>query len=148
MFKFKLESLLNHRKHLEDCLQKELAAAENALKKEQSELKQFRFCYNRCEAEFIQKKKKGLANGEVALHAEYLNRLSTTITSQKAKIKNSQRVRQHKRQELLRAMQARKTIDKLKEKQLGAYHQKSKKDEQNLLNETAISRFNRNHHDA
>jgi flagellar FliJ protein len=70
--------------------------------------------------------------------------LTAEIADQRARVEQAEMLCQKKMQALLEAMQNRKAIDKLKEKDFQAYREELGQTEQKFLNEIAINRFTRN----
>ena len=143
MYRFKLEPLLKHRKHLEEACQKELAALLESLSRETDRLDR------------LEKRKAGqevslrrLQEGRpdiqvIVATIAYIERLGQDIAAQQEVVKQAQKTCDEQRCNLVKAMQGRKIIDRLKEKGHAAHKAEEVRSHQNFMNEIAISRFNR-----
>lgn len=143
MYKFQLNSLLNHRKFIEDALQKDLAVLKKILAKERKKLLDYKETENRLKVELQHKRKVSITSSENLLYINYFYRLSKDLNIQKEKVLKAERAFGQKRNELIEAMKNRKMLDKLKEKRLKSYIRELEKTELDFLNEVAINRFNR-----
>lgn len=143
MFRFKLESLLNHRKYLEDARQKELASVNRLLQKEKNRLLEFQRKEKVCRERLVNKQKEPHSPSEILICRNYLVKISTEIENQKQVILKVQEEQDLKRQGLVAAMKKRKTLDKLKDKAFRQYMKKELKKEQDFMNEVAGNRFHR-----
>ena len=143
MHRFKLEALLNHRRHQEEICQKELARAERQLSEEQDKLRQ----QKREKHDNIQKlqaKQKEISNpSDIILSVNYLQQLSQHIVIQKKCVREATRKVNQRRQELIINMKKRKTLEKLKEKDWLAYQKKMMQKERKLMDEVAATRHTR-----
>ena len=140
MYRFKLEALLNHRRHLEDECQKELAATRNELAVEQGRLG----CIKEEKRENIlilkNKQKNSTAVGEIILYVNYIQQLSKKIEDQTRCVHDAQKKVNRVRNELIMIIKKRKTLEKLKEKEQQAYQQKLMQNERKLMDEIAATR--------
>ncbi len=142
-FKFKLEALRQYRNFQEDALQKEFAQAQRHRDQEIDQLQTLEDKRSRAEESLKQEQEKSTNGPHMALYDTYLNRLTGEISDQRVRVKQAEAVCNQKMQELLEAMQNRKTIDKLKEKDLQAYMENLNQNEQKFINEIAINQFAR-----
>ncbi|MDY6791179.1 MAG: flagellar export protein FliJ [Thermodesulfobacteriota bacterium] len=141
MYKFSLQSLLDHRKHLEETLDKELGRIKREVIYEKRRLKNIITAKTKCKAEL--EKKQGEANkvNEVILCFNYLGKLAKDIDEQKKRLKGVEKKYNIKRGELIEAMKNRKTLERLKEKEMKAFNYSNMKVEQDMMNEMAANRF-------
>jgi len=142
-FKFRLEALRQYRTFQEDALQKELAQAQRERDQEIDRFQSLIDKRSRAEESLKQEQEKSTNGPHMALYDTYLNRLTGEIAEQRLRVSQAEALCNQKIQELLLAMQNRKTIDKLKEKDLQSYLENLNQDEQKFLNEIAINRFAR-----
>ncbi len=142
-FKFSLQTLLNHRLHREEILQKELAEAGCRLKEEKAALTRLQEDKERAYAEVQLKHLRGMAVSEHILYANFLEGLARNIAVQQEKVNEAERQYAQKQEELIEAVKKRKTIENLKEKGLAAYSKKLLKLDQDFLDEVAICRFHK-----
>jgi len=140
MHRFKLEALLNHRRHQEDICQKELAESERLLADEKGKLSRWKK-EKRDNIEILQVKQKQKINvSDIVLSVNYLQRLSENIEVQKQCVREATKKVNQRRQELIIIVKKRKTLEKLKEKDRLAYQQKLMQNERKLMDEVASTR--------
>ena len=140
MHQFKLEALLNHRRHLEDICQKELAESERLLADEKGKLSRWKK-EKRDNIEILQVKQKQKINvSDIVLSVNYLQRLSENIEVQKQCVREATKKVNQRRQELIIIVKKRKTLEKLKEKDRLAYQQKLMQNERKFMDEVASTR--------
>ncbi len=143
MYRFKLEALLNHRRHQEEVCQKELAQTERQLADEQGKLRQ----QKREKRENIQKlqakQKEKLNVSDIILSVNYIQQLSKNIEDQKKCVREATKTVNQKRNELIIIVKKRKTLEKLKEKEWLAYQQIMMQTERKLMDEVASTRHAR-----
>ena len=145
MYRFNLESLLNYRRYQEELLQKELADSKTELVRREQKLHQLKQDWRKCSLDLHQLQKKGGTVSGLILYFAYLDRLSLDIDHQKQQVVKARKQFDRKRHELLEIVKKRKTLEKLKEKGFLDYTQKMLKNEQNLMDEAAATRFNGKH---
>ena len=143
-FKFKLEALRRYRSFQEDVLQKELAHAQRNRDREIDRLRSLMDKRTLAENDLKRRQERSTNGPRMALFDTYIQRLTGEIAEQRVRVKQADAVCNEKMQALLEAMQNRKTIDRLKEKDLQAYMEKLSRNEQKFLNEIAINQFTRN----
>ena len=143
MYKFTLQPLLNHRKFIEETLQKELSLFKILLADEKKKLKDYEKARNRFLVELRQKQRESITVSENLLYFNFLVRLASDLDNQRDIVLDVEKKFDQKRDDLIEAMKNRKMLEKLKEKHLKAYNHKLMKNEQDFLNEVAINMFNR-----
>ena len=140
MHRFKLEALLNHRRHQEDICQKELAESERLLADEKGKLSRWKK-EKRDNIEILQVKQKQKINvSDIVLSVNYLQRLSENIEVQKQCVREATKKVNQRRQELIIIVKKRKTLEILKEKDRLAYQQKLMQNERKIMDEVASTR--------
>jgi flagellar FliJ protein len=142
-FKFKLEALIRYRNFQEDILQKELSQAQRDRDQEIDRLQALLDKRSRAENDLKDQQEKSTNGPYMALYDAYIQRLTGEIADQRARVEQAEMACQEKMQALLEAMQNRKAIEKLKEKDFQAYREEMGQTEQKFLNEIAINRFTR-----
>ena len=140
MSKFKLESLLQHRKHIEENYQRELAKTLNELQEEKDTLEQLISSRDQIRRKLEKRLIEDINASELLHFNKYLDRLSLDISLQNKRVADVEDKLEQKRLKLTEAVKSRKIMDKLKDKQLAAEFEKNHKNEQNFMNEIAINR--------
>lgn len=143
MYQFKLESLLNHKKILEEILQKELAVLNNSLLQEKGKMQSYKEENIYITADLENNQKQGITISRNLLYFDYIKQLSEKIDKKRNTIHEIENSASMKRIDLIEAVKKRKILDKLKEKGLESYVTRLNKKEQDFLNEVAINSFNR-----
>ena len=141
MYKFPLRAVLNHRKFLEETLQKELGLLKKVLLDETKKLSDIKKDRTKISME-LQKKQKGCINiSETLTYVRYIEQLSKQLERQKETVLDVEKDVNLKREELMSAIKNRKMLEKLKENGYSIYKNKLLRDEQNFINEMASVRF-------
>ena len=143
MFKSPLEPVLKHRKFIEENLQKELAAIEKSIVIETQKLQEYRSSVCQLSADLKQRQKEGSPVSEIFLFLGFIEQQSKNIRNQEKHVSEIRKRVELKRQDLIEATKKKKTIEKLKEKQLRAHEQVLQKKEQVFLDEMGIGQFNK-----
>lgn len=140
MYRFKLETLLNHHRHQEEVCQKDLALAEGQLSDERKKL--CRLKEEKLEnTQKLQAKQKNHINVSVIiLSVNYIRQLSQNIEKQTNRVREATCKVNQKRTELVIVVKKRKTLEKLKEKEQLVFHQKMLQNERKLMDEAASIR--------
>ncbi|MBW2608183.1 MAG: flagellar export protein FliJ [Deltaproteobacteria bacterium] len=141
MYKFSLQSLLNHRKHIEENLDKELGRIKRVVNKEKRRLENIGKEKIKCRKELREKQGAGKKVNKIILYFNYLDKLSKDIDKQKRCLKDVEKEYDIKRSELIEAMKKRKTLERLREKEMKAFNYSEMKVEQDIMNEVAANRF-------
>jgi len=143
MYKFRLEPVLKYRKLLEENLQRDFAVLKRQLFDENEKLSNFKQMRDRFSGELQEKQVKSTSVSDIILYTDYLQQITKEIENQSKKILEVEKSVEQKREELVRAMKNRKTIDRLREKEHKAHVQELSKKEQDQMNEVAINIFNK-----
>ena len=121
MFRFRLETVLTQRRHVEETSQKELAEASQELAAAQAVLREAKGTHRQCMRD-MRRKQRGLFRADdMLLYYPYLERLKQDIELHMKRVAAAERNVVQKRQAPIEAMKKRKILDKLKEKQLQAH---------------------------
>jgi flagellar FliJ protein len=144
MYKFNLESLLNHRIYIEETLQKELAISKRLLVDGKNKLKTYQKEKEKYGLQLQQKQKEVHTVFEISLYVDYVKRLAKDIESQRKKVLEAKKKFGQKRNDLIEAMKKRKILEKLKAKGLEEYQKEMRKKELDFMNEVAVNQYNHN----
>jgi flagellar FliJ protein len=140
MYQFKLQALLNHRRHQEEVCQKELADAQRVLSAAREKLGRIK----RDKRENIQKLKARQQErhniSNILIFINYIDQLSRDMEAQTPKVGQASEKVTQKRDTLIAIMKKRKTLEKLKEKQWLEYQHKLMQAERKFNDEVAATR--------
>jgi flagellar FliJ protein len=142
-FRFKLETVLNVKERREEKLKHELLKL-HSLRQEQEIL----LNETKAKRSYITNEKSGKSAGttdiqSLVFYEQYITRLLRQIDLTKEKIKELEKLADIKRVEVVEASREKKVFEKLKEKQFDDFRKMVLYNEQQVLDETAISKFNR-----
>jgi len=140
---FKLEAVLTHRQHQEESARKVFADAARELSRARqvlTDMETVRAQYQR--AMRLKQDNNGSAM-ELILYTRYLARLASEIDEQQHTVETLAADKEEKRMTLMTALKDRKVIEKLKERYLADEEKKERDMEQKLVNDVAISRYQR-----
>ena len=141
MFKFNLQPLLNHRRYLEEVLQKELAQFRKRLTAEQNKLRRLKEKKREYSQRLQQRQKVNGTVSDLILYLRYLDRLSTELKHQHQQVIAAEKAFKTKRNDLIESMKKRKVLEKLKENRSKAYQQQMLKYERKFMDEVAAKQF-------
>ena len=140
MYRFKLEALLNYRRHQEEICQKELAQTERQLADVRGKLRRL-IEEKRDNTQKLQARQKVHINVSVIiLSVNYIRQLSKKIEKQTDCVRVAIRKVNQKRTKLVMTVKKRKTLERIKEKEQLAYQQKMLQNERKLMDEVASIR--------
>ncbi len=142
--RFKLESVLKHRRHLEDDAQRAFSATNRKWDEARRVLDGMRRNRGQYEQDLKNHMLNNAAAGELVLYHRYLGRLDMEIEDQQMLVNELEAKREKKRGLLLTALKNRKMIEKLKEGFIQKHARRRQIQEQQLMNEAAISRYKGN----
>jgi flagellar protein FliJ len=143
MYKFPLQPVLNHRKLLEEDLQKKLALLRKIVVDEKQRLKTFKKTKNNLIGEMKQKQREGIAVSEMLMYLHFLDCLSRDLEKQKEVVLEVERRYEEGREGLIAAMKNRKILGRLKEKQEKVYKYNLIRTEQSFFDELSTNTFTR-----
>ena len=143
MYRFKLEALLNHRRHQEEICQKELAQCQRRLAGEQEKLRRIKHLKRDYLLKLHERQKDSIVISDVILYMNYIARLSEEIEVQATCVREATKQVNQKRNELIGIVKKRKTLERLKEKDQMTYRKKLMLDERKLMDEVATTRHAR-----
>ena len=142
-YRFNLEPVLNHRRLVEETLQKDLAILKISLIDENERLITYEESRVQLLEELQQIQKEGTTTSDILLYLPFIEQVSKDIERQKKKVFELEIKVEQNRKDLLEATKKKKALQKLKEKAFKAYNQKLIKNEQDFLNEVSVTQFNR-----
>ena len=129
-FKFRLQSLLNVKRQMEDNLKLELAQANRHLKEETALYDDF-IAKKREFMSFINNETaKGVKVEKLIEYNSYLSQIAMNIEKQKEKVIVAQDNADKHRERLIKIMQEKKMLEKLKQKKLTQYKAEETRREQ------------------
>ena len=143
MYRFNLEPVLNHRRLVEETLQKDLAILKISLIDENERLITYEESRVQLLEELQQIQKEGTTTSDILLYLPFIEQVSKDIEKQKKRVLELEKQVEQNLKDLLEAIKNKKALQKLKEKAFKTYNQKLIKNEQDFLNEVAVSQFNR-----
>lgn len=141
MYKFSLGTVLNHRKILEENLQKELGLLNQALANQKNEYEELETRKNTVSEDHNQKKASFITVSESLMHMRFLERLAQQQDQHVILINKLEIQINQKREELIQAMKNRKVLEKLKEKGSHRYQEEERRTEADFMNEMAAIRY-------
>lgn len=140
-YNFKLEKVLNYKETIEDFKKVEYGDVHQKLNKEEEKL----YDFNLYKENLISDKNKSTKRtniGSLKLYNNFLQDISKNIENQEKIIDETKEELEKAKEELLIAMQEKKSFEKLKEKGYNEYLDESKKKEEKITD--GIVTFNTN----
>ncbi|HOP91768.1 MAG TPA: flagellar export protein FliJ [Acetivibrio thermocellus] len=134
-FVFRMQSLLNLKIQMENSLKNELGKAVRELERQKDILNRLNREMNECIENINGKFGEGISVGELRKYNTYISYLSDRVKLQKENIKKAQLVVDKYRDKLIKAMQERKVLEKLRKKKYEEYVREQLKEEQKLNDE-------------
>ena len=121
-FTFRLQTVLEHKQRLEEMAQLEHARAQAAQVREEATLGQLKQAEDSAFAELERQRMTGLLDIEaLQFGMSYLDQLKVQIQRQEQVVERVRRATAQKRDLLVAAMQDRKALERLREKQLAEF---------------------------
>ena len=143
MFKFRFESLLNHRRHEEEVAQKMLFEAQINLRQEQNQLKLIKKQRRENIYQLKNIQTGALAPHEITLSLQYIEKLGEQVEHQQEKVRQAQQQVSRRQQALVSAVKKRKMLEKLKENEHRRYKTDLNKKDLKFMDEVAVNRHAR-----
>lgn len=144
---FRLATVLKHRKHLEDNAQKAFSEANRKWAQARDVLKSMVAEQHRYRQDLKTKMNGKGDAAEMLLYMRYLDRLDADVEMQTRLLNDLKNTKKEKHAELLAAVKNRKVIEKLKARCREMEMHQTRIQEQQQLNESAVSRYHaRSHH--
>lgn len=138
-YNFKLEKVLNYKESIENEKKGEYGEVNTKLKRAENKLMK----YNNSKELLISKKNDMSENTSIRdlkMYSEYLKNISIDIKNQENIVSQINLELQEAKEELMKAMQEKKTLEKLKEKGYDEFVKESNKDEEKIIDE--LNSFN------
>lgn len=142
--RFKLESVLNHRRYLEDRAQSLFAESSRRWNEARRGLDGLRQNRSQYAGELKNKIHADATADDLLRYHRFLGRLDSEIKAQKVVVEELAADREDKRSRLMEALKDRKAIEKLKERYLEKEARRDHVQEQKVLNDAALHRFQGN----
>lgn len=135
VYKFKLQRLLDYKTNVEEGKKNELGMAIKRLEKEKSRLCDIKLRLNETNRIFHKKASGGMTVNELKILLDYIEYYKRGIKEQKLKIRMAEDYVSTCREELIRATQEKKMIEKLKEKDFKKFLYREQKKEEKLVDD-------------
>lgn len=141
-FKFSLETVLKHKKRLEDEAQKNFTTSKRNLEEAQSVLKSMYSLIDRSRDEIakFQSSRNGQTISQILERESFIQGQGVRIQKQRELIRELHLDLEEKQEALVLALRERKTLEKLKEKQKREYDKEVARKEALELDEIATMR--------
>ena len=139
--KFKLEAVLNHRRHREETARKRYADAVRELRQQEERLARMEMMRREYRQVLRHKQRNGDAAAEILLYTRYLTRLDSEVHVQGKVVREHMKEKETQRQALMVTLKDRKVIEKLKEHHLSQMEIEERATEQKFLSDVAIARY-------
>ncbi|WP_265444741.1 flagellar export protein FliJ [Acetivibrio straminisolvens] len=134
-FVFRMQTLLNLKIQIENGLKNDLGRAVQELERQKDILNRLNKEMDEYVHSVNSKSWEGISVGELREYNTYISYLSNRVKLQKENIKKAQLVVDKYRDKLIKAMQERKVLEKLREKKFEEYLKDQVKEEQKLNDE-------------
>ena len=141
MYRFNMQTVLDHRQFIEDKLKKDLAEIRQQVMAAHQEMKLLKGKEVDTRTALKQEQAEGISSHQVVAYHAYLKRLSDRIARQVTVISEIRERESKKQDALLEAMKKRQILEKLKDQSLDRYNQTMLKKEMNFIDEMAINQF-------
>jgi flagellar FliJ protein len=142
-FVFRLDPVLDHRRHLEDLALNELAMR---LKAQQDCERQIAWMHeelNRARQDLAEKEIRGIRAQDYILANEYVTVIRLQAMREQARLPVLRLATEQARTKLVEATRARKVLETLKDRHRARWEREQLALEQKLLDEVAVGRFAR-----
>ncbi len=138
---FKLESVLRHRKHLEEAAQAAFAASLRRWTQARRALEELIRNRQAYQQELKHKMQANARADILVCYHRYLSRLDKEIESQASTVEALAVAKEEKRTALLGALKERKVLEKLKAHYLETEARSERAQEQKQMNEAGVNRY-------
>lgn len=142
-FVFNLQSLLNVKIQIEDNLKNELGKAMQKLEKERERLRQIEFERSELISQVSGESSRGIMVGKLKEYGAFIAFLKEKEELQKENINYAQNVVDKYREQLLKIVQEKEMLEKLKEKKYQEYLKEQFKEEQKINDEITSYKYNK-----
>lgn len=144
MYTFKLQSVRNYRQAVEDKKHSEFTVGKKKLEEEEGLLADIREEKNTLVAGIKEMQQSYFNAADLSLYLSFHEICSVREKSQLLAVQHATEEVESRRQALVEAVQERKALDKLNEKQFREYRETQAGNERRSADETAVMRFIRN----
>lgn len=134
-YKFRLQKLLDYKTSMEQEKKNELGIALKRLEEEKNRLLEHKRRLNEMNSTFQEKTFQGVAVNELKILANYIDYYKRSIKEQRTKIKMAEDYLSICREELIKATQEKKMIEKLRETDYSKYLYDEQKKEEKLVDD-------------
>ena len=141
MYKFNLQSVLDHRQLIEDNLKKEFSEIKVKVIVEEQLLEVLKRKEMKTIHALKLEQNSGISSQQVVTYHTYINRLFERMTEQEAAIDGIRAEEVKKHGEVLEAVKKRKILEKLKVKGIDRYRQMILDQETKFIDEIAVNQF-------
>lgn len=142
-FRFKLQRVLDLRQQEEDAKKNELALAERAWREEKAKQEELQRSKREAQLELGGRGRATFAISELIAYQQYQQRLEKEIARQELRVRQARRAADMKRDELIRASQKRRVLEKLRDKRAAQFKLVQEKAEQADIDEQSVISFQR-----
>jgi flagellar protein FliJ len=140
-FHFSLQPLLNWKKSLEEQSQMRLAGMMTRLKAQEEEIEKLTLQRLACELKLKEKSEQGIPAGEYLLFKQFGEESRKELISKEDEKRRILREMDQERGKLLALTKEKKTLERLKEKQLKEFLSRLQKAEQKRADEAATLKY-------
>ncbi len=140
-FHFSLQPLLNWKKNLEEQSQMRLAGMMTRLKAQEEEIEKLTLQLLTCEQKLKEKSEQGIPAGEYLLFKQFGEESRKELISKEDEKRRILREIDQEREKLLALTKEKKTLERLKEKQLKEFLSRLEKAEQKRADETTTLKY-------
>lgn len=134
-YKFKLQKLLDFRTNMEEEKKNQLSLALKRLEQEKDRLSELKARQRELDKALKEKTSQGIAVNELKLLMNYIDYYKRGIKEQKTRIKMAEDYASACREELIKATQEKKMIEKLKEIDYKKYLYEEQKKEEKFIDD-------------
>ena len=140
-FRFSLQPLLNWKRSLEDQSQMRLAGLMTRLKAQEDEIERLTLQRLASEQKLKEKSEQGIRAGEYLLFTQFAEESGKELISQEDEKRRILREIDQEREKLLALTKEKKTLERLKEKQLKEFLSRLQKAEQKRADEATTLKY-------
>jgi flagellar FliJ protein len=141
MYTFKLQSVLDHRKSIEDERKKELVEIRSKISSAEQLLESLQRKEMKTTRALKLDQTTGISSHQVVTYQTYLKRLKERITEQEKFINDVRVEEANKQDEVVEAVKKRKILEKLRSKGIDRYRKMILDHEMKFIDEIAVSQF-------
>lgn len=134
-FRFSLETVLDYKQQVLESLQIEHAAIQAKVRAQEERLRGLEEQHWELDAEFSQRKLKGIAILDAMKYEQYLRATERAIEEAEAVLEDLRRQEEAKRAQVVEAKKETASIEKLREKKLVGYNKALQKSEEAMIDE-------------